>query len=459
MVIISLTTFIVSYLLTVKTEELVENDSRIELRHKVDLITSTLPVDTQWTLTGLEERFQSIAAAANTRITIIAGDGKVVFESELNPSHLANHTGRPELLQAWKEGYGQATRTSSTLGQAMMYMAKKLETDQGTMFLRLAMPQSRLNLRLDNIRYALGIGALVGMILSLCTALFLARRVTKPISAITLVAEAISRGNYNARLRKLPRNELGTLGGAINRLAEAVEANINKREKMEKIKREFSSNISHELKTPLTSIKGYVETLLGGALDDKDVALRFLEIIKSNINRIISLVNDLMNLATIESNEGIISLSPVDWRPIIQEVIRRQEINFQKKSIALELHIPEQIPLTRGSRKAMTHILDNLVQNAINYTPQKGKISISMESNEDQVILHVKDNGVGISQQDQARIFERFYRVDTARSREVEGTGLGLAIVKHLVIQIQGTIRVKSELNKGSIFTVTLPLS
>lgn len=459
MMLIGLTTLIVSYLLTMKTEQLIRGDSFSELRQKIDIILSSLPIQTSWTRESLEERFPAIAKAANSRVTIVGEDGEVIYESELNPSHLENHKDRPELLEAMSEGYGQDSRFSHTLDQDMVYAAKKINTDQGIIVLRLALPQSRLNFRLESIRFALGIGSIVGMILSLGTAILLARRVTKPISAMTLVAEAISRGNYNARLRKLPKNELGTLGLAINRLASAVQANINKREKMEKVKREFSNNISHELKTPLTSIKGYVETLLAGAIDDRKNALRFLEIIKSNIDRIIALVNDLMNLATIESNEGIISLSPVDWRPIINEVLGRQEINFQKKSIALETIIPEEIPLVRGGRNAMTHILDNLVQNAINYTPDGGKIKISIERNEDQVILHVEDTGIGISQQDQTRIFERFYRVDAARSREVGGTGLGLAIVKHLVIQIQGTIRVKSEIHKGSMFTVTLPIN
>ena len=150
---------------------------------------------------------------------------------------MENHRHRPEILQADRESYGESTRDSATLGLTMKYMARKIETADGYVFLRLGLPLSHLKERLEDVRYALSIGAMVGMIFSLCTALFLARRLTKPISDITHVAEAISRGNYNARLRRLQKNELGTLGAAINRLAEAVQANISKREKMEKIKR------------------------------------------------------------------------------------------------------------------------------------------------------------------------------------------------------------------------------
>ncbi|NRA64690.1 MAG: HAMP domain-containing protein [Pseudobacteriovorax sp.] len=457
--IISLTTFIVSYLLTVKTQELVESYSSSDLRQKLDVITSSLRLGSiEWSHENLSEVFAPIAEAGNLRISLVDNEGWVLYDSMMSFQDMENHKNRPELLAAAYSGYGEATRTSASVNLPMKYMAKSIQVDDDTKFLRLAMPLSRLTQRLDDIQTALGIGASAGMLLALCIALFLARQMTKPIAAITQVAEAISRGNYSARLRHLPKNDLGKLGGAINRLAEAVQANISQREKVEKVKREFSSNISHELKTPLTSIKGYVETLQEGAIEDPKLGQKFLGIISSNIERIISLVNDLLNLATIEANEGIITLSKVDWRPVIQEVIGRQDINMSRKNITLELNIHDATPCVTGSRKAMTHILDNLVQNAVNYTPENGVVGIELMQDLDHVVIHVRDNGIGIAKSDQKRIFERFYRVDSARSRDVGGTGLGLAIVKHLVIQIQGTISVTSELEQGTDFMVRLPI-
>jgi signal transduction histidine kinase len=226
---------------------------------------------------------------------------------------------------------------------------------------------------------------------------------------------------------------------------------------MEQIRREFSSNISHELKTPLTSIKGYVDTLLEGALEDKANNMRFLRIINNNAERMISLVSDLLSLATIEANEGAVDLENVDWRPIVQEAIARQQIKANSKEIVLETQIDDQDLTVKGSRKPMSHILENLLQNAINYTPTKGHIQIILRRDKGFIELSVKDNGIGIAPQDQPRIFERFYRVDAARSRNEGGTGLGLAIVKHLVIQIQGMITVDSDIGRGSTFTVRLP--
>lgn len=456
--IITITSFVISYLLTVKTEEFIQSNEQNALFEKLKLVSPTLNDTSHWNSEGLHAFFNQAARDTETRITAIDQAGYVIYESELTYRSLENHLDRPEIAQALNSGWGTASRYSETLQTPMLYVAHKVESGGHYIILRFAMSMSKLDLQLAGIRNVLGIGALVGMILSLLIAMFLAKRVTKPIAAITNVAEAISRGNYNARLRYLPKNELGTLGKSINCLAEAIQKNISQREKMEKIRREFSSNVSHELKTPLTSIKGYVETLEAGAIDDKAHAKRFLGIIGSNIERISTLVTDLLRLATIEANETLENLDSVHWKPIIQEVITRQEINLKNKNIHFQLFQDDNIGPVKGSRNAMTHILDNLMQNALNYTPEGGEIGVHLRKTDRSVLLTVEDTGIGIASKDQSRIFERFYRVDSARSRDDGGTGLGLAIVKHLVIQIQGTIKVSSQLNRGSKFTVSLPL-
>jgi two-component system phosphate regulon sensor histidine kinase PhoR len=459
-VIISLTTFVVSYLLTVKTEEFVETDTKQSLQDKTTFLIPILRNYANLSSTELNTRLHEISAESNTRITIIEATGNVLIETFFESvDEMDNHIGRPEVKEALASGQGSSLRFSDTIKLPMLYFARRMahQPSGKTYFVRLGVPFSQLEERLSDIRYTLVVGACFGMLVSLLIALILARRVTEPIAAITKVADEISQGNYSARLDSLPRNELGTLGFAINHLAEAVQANISRREKMEKIRREFSSNVSHELKTPLTSINGYVETLLGGAIYDETVNVRFLEIIKANIERIITMVTDLLRLSSIEADEGTIQREPVDWRPIIKDAVNRQEINFQNKNINFDLSIPEHVPPVLGRPGAMTHILDNLLQNAVNYTPKGGTVRVELVVLAESVVLHVEDTGIGIAEQDLGRIFERFYRVDTARSRDDGGTGLGLAIVKHLVIQIQGTITVESKLKKGSKFTVTLP--
>ncbi|HYX36019.1 MAG TPA: ATP-binding protein [Oligoflexus sp.] len=456
--IIGFTTFVVSYLLVLKTESFIEENAIEGLQEKLVLFESYFADGTTWREPETIKLLVNMAQETKTRLTVLNEDGDIQLESEIAQVRInENHRNRPEVKEAARNEVGTAKRYSDSTAAQTLYTAKKVQTPHGTLFIRLGVPIRNLEARVADILSAIAIGASMGMVLSLLIALIIVRRITDPVSEMTKVAGAISLGNYAARIRRLPNNELGTLGEAINRLAAAVQANISRREKMEKIRREFSSNISHELKTPLTSIKGYVDTLLEGALDDKANNMRFLRIINNNADRMISLVSDLLSLATIEANEGAVELDSVDWRPIVQEAINRQQIKLNSKEISLETVIDDGAPIVKGSRKAMSHILENLLQNAIHYTPAKGHVQIHLRREKGLISLAVKDNGIGIAKRDQPRIFERFYRVDTARSRNEGGTGLGLAIVKHLVIQIQGTISVESDIGQGSTFTVHLP--
>jgi len=456
--IIGFTTFVVSYLLVLKTESFIEENAIEGLQEKLVLFESYFADGSSWREPETIKILVGMAHQTKTRLTVLNEAGEIQLESEVEEVRADEvHRNRPEVKEAARNDFGMAKRYSDSNASQTLYTAKKVNTPQGTLFIRLGVPIRNVQDRVTDIFSAIGIGASMGMILSLLMALVIVRRITDPVSEMTKVAGAISLGNYAARIRRLPNNELGTLGEAINRLAAAVQANISRREKMEQIRREFSSNISHELKTPLTSIKGYVDTLLEGALEDKANNMRFLRIINNNAERMISLVSDLLSLATIEANEGVVELETVDWRPILQEAIARQQIKLNSKEIKLETLIDDHVPLVNGRHKAMSHILENLLQNAINYTPAKGHIQIRLRRDGGFIDVAVKDNGIGIAKQDQPRIFERFYRVDTARSRNEGGTGLGLAIVKHLVIQIQGSITVDSDIGRGSTFTVRLP--
>lgn len=455
--IIGFTTFIVSYLLVIKAEQFVERNTLDGLQEKLLLFEAFFQDGTSWREPEAIKKLEELARATKTRLTVLDAEGQILMESEVEEITAADkHATRPELRQAAEANIGIAKRYSDLKESQTLYTAKKTETEKGPLFIRLGVPIGDIETRLTEIFSALAIGSSMGMILSLLLAFLLVRRVTGPVAEMTKVAEAISRGNYAARIRTLPKNEMGSLGDAINRLAEAVQANISRREKMEQIRREFSSNVSHELKTPLTSIKGYVDTLLGGALNDTSNNLRFLRIIEANVERMANLVNDLLRLATIEANEGEVELEPVDWKPIIQEAVSRHQIKLDSKKITLNITFESEPSRVKGSRKAMSHILDNLLNNALYYTPPQGRIDITIRRERAYVELAVKDTGIGIAPQDQPRIFERFYRVDTARSRNEGGTGLGLAIVKHLVIQLHGLITVESELGKGSRFSVRL---
>lgn len=225
--------------------------------------------------------------------------------------------------------------------------------------------------------------------------------------------------------------------------------------RLERVRRDFVANVSHELKTPLTSIKGFVETLLSGAVHEAPNNVRFLERIDRNVDRLTHLVADLLSLARIESQE-IVTREPVDVAAILEEVLRRRRETIQQKGLALECQAAPTLVL--GDPEALTQVVDNLIDNAIRYTPAPGTIRVRIHASGVWCVLEVEDTGIGIPEKDRERVFERFYRVDKARSRKLGGTGLGLSIVKNVVQALGGTVRVESEVDRGSRFVVELPL-
>jgi two-component system phosphate regulon sensor histidine kinase PhoR len=229
--------------------------------------------------------------------------------------------------------------------------------------------------------------------------------------------------------------------------------------RLERVRRDFVANVSHELKTPLTTIQGFVETLLSGALHDPEHNERFLRRIEANVKRLTALVADLLSLARIESGQVVVERRPVDWQDVLEDVLRLRESALQGKKLALDLSRARRGTRVRGDREAMTQVLDNLIDNAIQYTAAPGRIEVVIEATGSHGVLAVRDTGMGIPEVDLDRIFERFYRVDKARSRAAGGTGLGLSIVKNLVVRMGGEVRVASREGEGSTFTVLLPLA
>ncbi|AZR74450.1 hypothetical protein BBF96_14270 [Anoxybacter fermentans] len=234
-----------------------------------------------------------------------------------------------------------------------------------------------------------------------------------------------------------------------------IFTDITELRRLERLRSEFVSNVSHELKTPLTSIRGYVETLLEMELDDPSVIKCFLGVINRESQRLSRLIDDLLDLSRLEGKRHQ-KLTPTRLEKVVENVISILAPEAEKKGIDLLVDIPENLPRVMGIEEQLNQVLINLVDNGIKYTPANGKVSISAEPEGDWVILKVADTGIGIPEEDIDRIFERFYRVDKARSRQMGGTGLGLSIVKHIVKGHGGEIEVESEVGKGTIFKVKL---
>ncbi len=231
---------------------------------------------------------------------------------------------------------------------------------------------------------------------------------------------------------------------------------ITEEKRVETIKRDFVANVSHELRTPLASIKGYSETLLDGGMDDKDTLKEFLRVIDRHATRMSRLIDDLLTLSRLESHQMTIVSAPVDLKEIIQATTTGFEKQARDKGITISSRIPEGLPRASGDKDRLEQVLVNLLDNAIKYTQSGGRVRVAASSDDGAVRVDVTDTGIGIPADDIARIFERFYRVDKARSRELGGTGLGLAIVKHIIQGHNGRLYVESEPGKGSTFSFSI---
>lgn len=253
------------------------------------------------------------------------------------------------------------------------------------------------------------------------------------------------------RVRTAPLFQQGKTIGAV-----VVLHDVTQLKQLEQIRKEFVANVSHEIKTPLTAIQASVETLLDGAINDSSHNRKFLECIQEDGQRLRNLIEDLLQLSRIESKEVPLKKENV----ILSEAVRRSVEHFkqaiQQKNLTVETEIGEEkLP---ADPEQLQRAVDNLVDNAIKYNKQNGRIHLRARKEGDWICLEVEDTGIGIPQEGLPRIFERFYRVDKARSRELGGTGLGLSIVKHIAERHGGRVEVASQLGKGSCFSLILPI-
>jgi two-component system, OmpR family, phosphate regulon sensor histidine kinase PhoR len=241
--------------------------------------------------------------------------------------------------------------------------------------------------------------------------------------------------------------------------AVVVLHDVTELRRLERVRQDFVANVSHEFKTPLTAIQGFAETLLSGALEDPSNNRRFLEIIRDHAARLASLTDDLLKLARIEAGKLEVEFVPVNILELVEQCAETALLKASRKQIAFETDVPSGLPAVRGDASLLREVLQNLLDNAIQYTPEAGRIQVGVALNGREAVIAVTDTGIGIPLTDQERIFERFYRVDAARSREAGGTGLGLSIAKHIVEAHGGRLWVESEIGHGSKFSFSISLA
>jgi two-component system sensor histidine kinase VicK len=236
-----------------------------------------------------------------------------------------------------------------------------------------------------------------------------------------------------------------------------VLQDITQQQKLENMRREFVANVSHELRTPLTSIKSYAETLLEGAMEDRETSERFLKVIDTEADRMTRLVKDLLQLTRLDNNQMQWTMKEIPVAGLVKGCIEKIQIEAQNRQQLIETRQTSDIPDIIADHDRIEQVVLNILSNAIKYTPAGGKVTVRLDRDDENVVLKVADTGIGIPKEDLPRIFERFYRVDKARSREMGGTGLGLAIAREIVEAHQGSISINSELGKGTEVVVKLP--
>ena len=264
----------------------------------------------------------------------------------------------------------------------------------------------------------------------------------------------VGRGHRPLRLYVSPMRNDGKVVGAL-----AMIEDITELRRLEQVRTDFAANVSHELKTPLTSIRGFVETLEAGAIDNPPMAHKFLRIIMLETERLTRLINDILSISKLESGNDEVSIERIRLDKMAYDVADMLTIHAGEKEVTINAHVNEKPIYIMGNPDRVEQMLINLIENAIKYNKPGGSVTVQVFSNTQEANVTISDTGIGIAEEHLPRMFERFYRVDKGRSRQMGGTGLGLAIVKHIVRSMHGEIEVHSKLGEGTEFLITLPLA
>lgn len=383
-----------------------------------------------------EEKFEDVLADEEFRITLIDPDGNVRYDNRVDAQTLDNHAARPEVMGAWTCGSGESIRRSSTVGQNTFNYAILLQN--GDVLRVSQLSHSVWSLFLTAMPYFI---LLVAAAVALCVLLshYLTRSLIAPIEEM---------GKHMDDLEDVETyEELKPFVETIRSQHEAIMESAQMRQ-------EFTANVSHELKTPLTAISGYSELIESGMADEQDIT-RFAAGIHKNAKRLLTLINDTIRLSELDATSEV-PFETLNLYDIAATSVDMLQINAENHQVSLYLEgEPCEI---RGDKQMMEELLYNLCDNAIRYNNKEGKVWIRVAREADgEVCLQVKDTGIGIPKEHQERIFERFYRVDKSRSKSTGGTGLGLAIVKHIVAKHGARLELESGVGKGTTIRIFFP--
>ncbi len=554
-----------------------ERDLHADMKHQIALTRDFLEthISDRMGLPDAQAIAHRMGRELGLRVTIVAVDGKVLGDSDLDDAALKaveNHAGRLEIKKALDTGWGVSKRYSYTLKKYLVYVAAPFSSGHMAGVIRLAMPLADVEVFEAGPVKIAAAALLLVFILSLGFTLLVAVIVSRPLREMSVVARAMAAGDFSRKPSIRSRDELGDLARALTHMSEEVRDklrtiaregarldavlesmseglmvvdekgaillmnaslrkfflisgkvdgrqvaeiirnsavvdmvtrlvsggerlvsrevlaglpeekvfrvnavqvrvadklegavlvfhDISELRRLEKVRQDFVANVSHELRTPVASIKGYAETLLSGAMDDPQALKEFLGTIHHNSDRLVNLINDLLDLARIESGKMKMTLLPMDAVLVVRKCLDILENAIEAKRLSVTLDFLGILPKVLADEARLSQVFLNLLDNAVKYTPEGGRVVIKAIPGEKNIRFEVSDSGIGIPEEDLPRIFERFYRVDKARARDVGGTGLGLSIVKHIVAAHGGDVAVHSKVGQGTTFSFTLPSS
>ena len=383
---------------------------------------------------GIDYLQENVKEINVTRITVTDSNGNVIYESNAEADEMENHGKRPEMIKAKEKGYGEVIRFSETLSKQTFYCAMRLENGN---ILRVARTTDSVFMTLFSSFTLLGLITLGILVLEVILVQKQTKDLIKPINELDL----------ENPLKNVKYEELRPLLGRVDQQNRQIVHQMEELKEAEAMRREFSANVSHELKTPLMSISGYAELMMNGMVE-QDKVPEFSGRIYHEASLLSSLVSDIIQLSRLDEKNSDMPFEAVDIYELAEDIVMHLNLAAEKKEIDLSLE-GERV-VVRGVRQVLYEMFYNIADNAIRYTDSGGKIRIFAGQKEMHPCYSVEDNGIGIPKNEQKRIFERFYRVDKSHSRQTGGTGLGLSIVKHGAVLHKAKINLESEPGKGT---------
>ncbi len=379
---------------------------------------------------------------------VLVMDNRLTVLNDSNNTEVNKTLFIPEVVNAIKKKNDVRLRK----GEETVYASASIEAGQNVVgAVLLVAAADDIFLTMTDIRSDLLLFTVLMSLVLAVLVFFASQLLIDPLRNVLKVVQKMSEGYLNERINVTGHDEYSQLGDAFNDMAQKLE-------KVDKTREEFVSNVSHELKTPLSSMKVLSESLLLQDGVPEEMYREFLQDIVSEIDRMTHIVNDLLNLVKLDQGAATMLMKPTEINSMVEEILKRMYPLAQKKNIDLVFEDVRNVTVNCDEVK-LDMALSNLIDNGIKYTPQNGTVKVIVDADHKDAVITIKDTGIGISEDDQPKIFERFYRVDKTRDRETGGTGLGLAITHNTVLWHNGSIRLQSNIGEGTTFIVRIPLS